>query len=81
MFDVTLVEASVANVQCNFISVSKAVNSGYIVDFTKNEAMIKVKKGAMILSTNEVCDLFLFEPNNTNCCLQVNLTIRADNKT
>ncbi|XP_049318346.1 uncharacterized protein LOC105224069 isoform X1 [Bactrocera dorsalis] len=64
MFDVTLVKVLfVPGLQCNFISVSKAVNSGYKVEFTRNEAMIKNKRGDVILSANKVCDLFIFEPN------------------
>uniref|UniRef100_W8AUM1 Retrovirus-related Pol polyprotein from transposon TNT 1-94 n=1 Tax=Ceratitis capitata TaxID=7213 RepID=W8AUM1_CERCA len=63
-FNVTLVDVLfVPGLQCNFISVARAVNSGYIVQFRGNSAKIIDEHGGIILSAEKVSDLYIFQAN------------------
>lgn len=63
-FDVTLVDVLfVPGLQCNFVSVARAVNSGYIVEFKGNTAKFFDKHGGIILCAQKVRDLYLLEIN------------------
>jgi len=54
----------VKNLQCNFISVSKATNNGFEICFSKNNASVKNKNGETVLKANKKNDLFIVENEN-----------------
>ena len=62
--DITLVNVLyVPGLQCNFISVSKAVEFGQKVVFSEDCVEMRDKHGNMTLRANKVRDLFLLKPN------------------
>lgn len=68
--DITLVNVLfVPGLQCNFISVAKAVEFENTVEFNKDVVKVKDKHGGIILRANKVRDLFLFEIDNNKLFL------------
>lgn len=62
----------VPNLQCNFISVNKAVQSNLKVIFDKDKAAIKDKNDNIIVSANNFDGLFTFKTKNKSCFLANN---------
>lgn len=54
----------VQNLQCNFVSVAKAINNGFKICFEQDEASVKNKKGDTVLIAKKQNDLFVFENEN-----------------
>lgn len=75
--DITLKEVLyVSCLQCNFISVGKAVSNGCTVIFNDTEALIK-KDGKVWLTAKRVGGLFLYGAKNNECFFSCETTEEA----